>query len=81
MDVCFQFLQFGKPNFNFAWFPMDQLKGFIKTIEFNNCHKINGCCVINNCNFFAKNPEIMENHLAKKHHDKIKFLNLDLPLF
>jgi hypothetical protein len=24
MDICYQFLQYGVPNFNFAWFPMDQ---------------------------------------------------------
>jgi hypothetical protein len=78
MDVCFQFLQYGIPNFNFDWFPMDQCKGIIRTIEFNNKNKINGCCPISNCNFHANNPELLENHLAKKHQEKIKLLNMDL---
>jgi hypothetical protein len=79
MDVCFQFLQYVIPNFNFAWFPMDQSKGIIRTIEFNNKNKINGCCPINNCSFHANNPELLENHLVRKHQDKIKLLNMDLP--
>jgi hypothetical protein len=81
MDVCYQFLQYGIPNFNFAWFPMDQSKGIIRTIEFNNKNKINGCCPIINCKFHTNNPEFLENHLAKKHQDKIKTLNMDLPPF
>jgi hypothetical protein len=71
MDVCFQFLQYGIPNFNFAWFPMDQSKGIIRTIEFKNKNKINGCCPINHCNFHANNPELLENHLVRKHQNNI----------
>jgi hypothetical protein len=79
MDVCYQFLQYGLPSFNFAWFPMDQSKGIIHTVEFNNKNRINGCCPIFNCKFHNNNPELLENHLIKKHQDKVKLLNIDLP--
>jgi hypothetical protein len=72
MDVCYQFLQYGIPNFNFAWFPMDQSKGIISTIEFNNKNKINGCCPITNCKFYTNSPEFLENHLEKNIKTKSK---------